>query len=684
MRTSRARRDADGRAARRRDRQCASRRTCRAPSRSIRTGGASCRSTLEAAGEPTSAFPRSPRRSRRSVRRRPRGRARAVAPRQRAFRARPTACSCIARLHISRRDRARAVPRARSASATFTARRICARARGSTHGYDIIDHNALNPEIGSARGLRALVRGAARARHGPDARHRAEPHGRAGRRQRVVARRARKRPGFGVCGFLRHRLAAGERDADATGAAAGARRPVRRGARARRAQARVRRREPASFGVRYYDHRFPIDPREYPRILDARSMPRRAPTAQRRSRRSRRSAGCVRRPAARATTRRRERSAERDAAQGRVQAAARAPRRGATPASRAAIEQRGARLTARRRARELRALHELLERRRIGSPTGASRRDEINYRRFFDINDLAALRMENEAVFEATHRFVLDSPRQARSTGCASTIPTACSIPPQYFRRLQAALSHARAGRRRAPRTASAAAVRGRREDRRRARGPAETWAGARHDRLSLRERRQRPVRRHRPPSALRPRSTAASPARRGVRRDRATRASALIMRTALASRAHGARDRARCASRAPTADTRDFTFNTLRHALAEVIACFPGYRTYIVDDAVGAGPALHRVGGRAGAATQPRRGRRAFSTSSHACCSPSARAGRAAGAAGAHAHVRARFQQFTAPVMAKGVEDTAFYRYNRLVSLNDVGGDPAHVRHLR
>jgi (1->4)-alpha-D-glucan 1-alpha-D-glucosylmutase len=37
-----------------------------------------------------------------------------------------------------------------------------------------------------------------------------------------------------------------------------------------------------------------------------------------------------------------------------------------------------------------------------------------------------------------------------------------------------------------------------------------------------------------------------------------------------------------------------------------------------------------------------------------------------------------ARFQQFTPAVMAKGVEDTAFYRYNRLVSLNEVGGDPA------
>ncbi len=35
------------------------------------------------------------------------------------------------------------------------------------------------------------------------------------------------------------------------------------------------------------------------------------------------------------------------------------------------------------------------------------------------------------------------------------------------------------------------------------------------------------------------------------------------------------------------------------------------------------------------------------------------------------------RFQQFTGPAMAKGVEDTVFYCYNRLVSLNEVGGDP-------
>ena len=36
------------------------------------------------------------------------------------------------------------------------------------------------------------------------------------------------------------------------------------------------------------------------------------------------------------------------------------------------------------------------------------------------------------------------------------------------------------------------------------------------------------------------------------------------------------------------------------------------------------------------------------------------------------------RFQQLTGPLMAKGLEDTTFYVYNRLLSLNEVGGDPS------
>ena len=38
------------------------------------------------------------------------------------------------------------------------------------------------------------------------------------------------------------------------------------------------------------------------------------------------------------------------------------------------------------------------------------------------------------------------------------------------------------------------------------------------------------------------------------------------------------------------------------------------------------------------------------------------------------------KLQQYTGPVQAKGLEDTAFYRYNVLVSVNEVGGDPARI----
>lgn len=44
-----------------------------------------------------------------------------------------------------------------------------------------------------------------------------------------------------------------------------------------------------------------------------------------------------------------------------------------------------------------------------------------------------------------------------------------------------------------------------------------------------------------------------------------------------------------------------------------------------------------------------------------------------------AQRHFVTRFQQLTGPVMAKGMEDTAFYRYWRLAALNEVGGEPGH-----
>ena len=63
--------------------------------------------------------------------------------------------------------------------------------------------------------------------------------------------------------------------------------------------------------------------------------------------------------------------------------------------------------------------------------------DEINYRRFFDINDLAALSMEREDVFEAAHRLVLRLVAEGKVDGLRIDHPDGLYDPAQYFRRLQ-------------------------------------------------------------------------------------------------------------------------------------------------------------------------------------------------------------------------------------------------------
>lgn len=128
---------------------------------------------------------------------------------------------------------------------------------------------------------------------------------------------------------------------------------------------------------------------------------------------------------------------------------------------------------------------------------------------------------------------------------------------------------------------------------------------------------------------------------------------------------------------------TRDFTLNTLREALRETIACFPVYRTYVVCDQEEAEPVLDRDRRYVDQATAAAKRR-------NPAVDPSVleflRDVLLSGPEGARSE-RARdercrfamkFQQLTGPVMAKGLEDTAFYRYNRLVALNEVGGDPS------
>ena len=122
--------------------------------------------------------------------------------------------------------------------------------------------------------------------------------------------------------------------------------------------------------------------------------------------------------------------------------------------------------------------------------------DEINYRRFFDINELAALRMERERGLRGHAPAACSSwPPTARSTACASTIPTAWSTRPATSGGCSSATPSCPAAPRRAARRRrrATAALRGGREDRRAARAAAARLGGARHHRLPLRQRRQRP-----------------------------------------------------------------------------------------------------------------------------------------------------------------------------------------------
>lgn len=122
---------------------------------------------------------------------------------------------------------------------------------------------------------------------------------------------------------------------------------------------------------------------------------------------------------------------------------------------------------------------------------------------------------------------------------------------------------------------------------------------------------------------------------------------------------------------------TRDFTLNSLIKSIVEVIAYFPVYRTYINSYEVMERDRLYMES----AIAKAKRQNPAISVSVFdfirdvlSLRFPDAMTDEHKAA---WLDFVKRFQQITGPIMAKGVEDTAFYVYNRLLSLNEVGGSP-------
>jgi len=119
-----------------------------------------------------------------------------------------------------------------------------------------------------------------------------------------------------------------------------------------------------------------------------------------------------------------------------------------------------------------------------------------------------------------------------------------------------------------------------------------------------------------------------------------------------------------------------EFSVQDLHAVLVEMLAAFPVYRAYVVP---GEPPPAVSVAfvGQAAAAARGQLPARLHGAVGAVCDLVLGRGGGTAQGR-AHAELIVRFQQVCGPVMAKGVEDTAFYRWSRLIALNEVGGEPS------
>jgi (1->4)-alpha-D-glucan 1-alpha-D-glucosylmutase len=299
--------------------------------------------------------------------------------------------------------------------------------------------------------------------------------------------------------------------------------------------------------------------------------------------------------------------------------------------------------------------------------------DEINYRRFFDINELASLRMENNEVFEATHRLVLELIREGKLHGLRIDHPDGLYDPRGYFRRLQQRVAESLGSSEPAgdnpPIYVLAEKILGGGE-RLRSDWPIHGTTG--YDFINLIDR-----------FLVEPDGIAELErnyfdfvGRPVEYADVLYRSKKVIMQTALASELNVlAAELDRLAEQDP--HTRDFGWGGLQGALLETIACFPVYRTYVVEEEVSVSD--EAIINRAVDAAK-RRSEAAdttvFEFLRDVLLLRSAR-GRSDSLRARVARFVMQLQQYTAPVAAKGMEDTAFYRYGRLVSLNEVGGTP-------
>ena len=318
--------------------------------------------------------------------------------------------------------------------------------------------------------------------------------------------------------------------------------------------------------------------------------------------------------------------------------------------------------------------------------------DEINYRRFFDINELAAVRVEERPVFSAIHEVVLRFVRRGLVTGLRVDHVDGLLDPFKYLTDLQREAAAAASRKRKGANSGDADDAR-REEDGGERRLPfyvvVEKILG--HDELLRREWPVQGTTGYEFMNLLNGVfvDTSNAQAFREIYTeftgafvkfsDLLYECKRLILKAAMSSELYVlSRRLSRIAEQHRY--TRDFTLNSLHHALTEVIACFPVYRTYIrrtqtsvsPDDRLNINAAV-----RAARRRNPAQDPSIFDFIASLLLLKDPR-GLTAQQRAERRDFALRFQQLTSPVTAKGLEDTAFYRFYPLASLNEVGGEPA------
>lgn len=318
--------------------------------------------------------------------------------------------------------------------------------------------------------------------------------------------------------------------------------------------------------------------------------------------------------------------------------------------------------------RSLDALHELIKSQAYRLAQWRVAADDINYRRFFDINDLAAVRTENPAVFSATHRFIMQLVAEGKVNGLRIDHPDGLYDPAKYFRDLQREINGNDSGESRPVYVVAEKILTS--NEHLRKEWPIYGTTGYEFANLV---------------NGLFVDPTTATRMERIYRsftgrdenvQDLMYNCRRLILKISLASELNVL---ANLLSRIALANrhTCDFTVNSLRSALSEIIASFPVYRTYVAGEQVS--PEDRRYieqGVNAGARRSNLPDPTVFDFIRRVLLIES-NGDEPRWYRNAFIRFTMKFQQVTSAVMAKGLEDTAFYRYNRLVSLNEVGGDP-------